>query len=137
MKRTPWVGVDLDGTLAYYDSKYVPGEIGPIIPAMKRVVIDLIDQGYEVKIFTARVFSDNDTQRAQEVQRNYVAIKEWLRDNGLPDLEITCVKDYMMVELYDDRAVQVEWNTGKLLGESTLKYRRHTKEMRGDKPSGS
>lgn len=130
MKRIPWVGVDLDGTLAWYNSEYVPGEIGPIIEPMKRVVLDLIDQGYKVKIFTARVFSDNDTQRAQEVQKNYSAIKAWLRKNGLPDLEITCVKDYMMVELYDDRAVQVEFNTGKLLSESTLKYHRHTKELR-------
>ncbi|MEK0324867.1 MAG: hypothetical protein QQN63_04105 [Nitrosopumilus sp.] len=120
-ERGSWIGVDLDGTLAYYDDTYVVGQIGSVIEPMKRLVLDFIDKGYEVKIFTARVYSGSYAGRANDVQKNYLAIKQWLKENGLPDLEITCVKDYMMVELYDDRAVQVEKNTGKLLGQSTLR----------------
>jgi hypothetical protein len=29
------------------------------------------------------------------------------------------MKDFGMIELYDDRAVQVEINTGRLMGQST------------------
>jgi hypothetical protein len=34
-------------------------------------------------------------------------------------LPITNCKDFAMVELYDDRCVQVEANTGRLIGQST------------------
>ena len=35
--------------------------------------------------------------------------------NNFPDLEITNVKDYDMIRLYDDRAVQVIANTGEIV----------------------
>jgi len=42
-------------------------------------------------------------------------IRDWLKDNGLPELEITNVKDYYMHRIYDDRCIQVEKNTGRLI----------------------
>ena len=39
-------------------------------------------------------------------------IKQWLAANGFPPLEVTCTKDFHMIEVWDDRAVQVVSNTG-------------------------
>ena len=38
-----------------------------------------------------------------------------MNKNGLPDLEITNVKDYYMERLYDDRAIRVQRNTGRII----------------------
>jgi len=40
-------------------------------------------------------------------------IEKWLKKHGLGGLEITSCKDFDMVELWDDRAIQVVFNTGK------------------------
>ncbi len=113
---TPWIGVDLDGTLAEYNGWCGVEDIGEPIPEMMSRVKRWLEQGIKVKIFTARVSGD----RAEAVQSRYY-IERWLKLHGLEDLEITCSKDYAMTELYDDRAVQVEMNTGKLVGYSTRK----------------
>ena len=47
------------------------------------------------------------------------AIRDWCRRHIGQVLTITCVKDFAMVELYDDRCVQVRPNTGELVGNST------------------
>ena len=65
-----------------------------------------IAEGRTVKIFTARASSP----------RQVVAIKEWLANCGLPDLEVTNVKDLHMIELWDDRCVQVTTNLGEPIG---------------------
>ena len=44
-------------------------------------------------------------------------VKAWLKQNGLPDLEVTNTKDFKMIELWDDRAVQVSRNSGQPLNE--------------------
>lgn len=106
-KFKPWIGVDLDGTLAYYKKgDYKKEIIGDPIPAMFDRVKIWIKQGKIVKIFTARAYD----------KKNIPLIKDWLKKVGLPDLEVTNIKDPGMYVLYDDRAVQVQQNTGKLLG---------------------
>lgn len=109
-----WIGVDLDGTLAVYDGWKGPSHIGPAVPVMLERVKGWLDQGYEVRIFTARVSCD-------EPERTLVidAIEDWLGRQHLPRLAITNVKDFGMMELWDDRAVQVEPNTGRPIGQST------------------
>lgn len=102
---SPWFGVDLDGTLAVWDSNSTLDRIGPPIPAMVDYVRRMVANGIRVKIFTARA---SDPEQILKIQT-------WLRQNGLPDLEITNVKDYQMERLYDDRAVRVERNTGRIL----------------------
>ena len=109
-----WIGVDLDGTLAHYDKWRGHQHIGPVIEPMKQRILAWLDKGIAVKIFTARV--SGDPEEAQEVR---VAVAKWLVSNGLPMCEITCVKDYAMLELWDDRAVQVKMNTGEPVGYST------------------
>lgn len=100
-----WTGVDLDGTLAYYDSTSTLDRVGEPIPAMLDLVRKMLNNGIRVKIFTAR---------AQDPDQLPV-IRKWLRENNLPELEITNIKDYYMQRLYDDRCIQVEKNTGRLI----------------------
>lgn len=97
-----WIGVDLDGTLAYYDEWRGVEHIGAPIPAMMERVRQWLSEGIEVRIFTARAGFEG----------GIIPIVQWLLANGLPALLVTCVKDSNMIELWDDRAIQVEKNTG-------------------------
>lgn len=111
-----WVGVDLDGTLARYDAWEGPMVIGaPIAPMVERVK-RWLDEGVEVRIFTAR-FSGFATK--QEELAVVAAIQEWCLEHVGQALPVTNVKDYAMAELWDDRAVQVVKNEGHPVGEST------------------
>lgn len=100
-----WIGVDLDGTLAHYASGQAP-HIGEPIPAMMKRVKDWLDEGQEVKICTARA-----AHGEAEISR----VRDWLEQHGLGDLEVTCQKDFYMIELWDDKAIQVKPNTGEPL----------------------
>lgn len=104
-----WIGVDLDGTLAHYDEGSSIQEVGAPVPAMLALVKKMIINGIRVKIFTARA---TDPEQLP-------IVRNWLAANDLPELEITNVKDYFMQRLYDDRCVQVEKNTGRLIVERT------------------
>ena len=112
-----WVGVDLDGTLAKYDRWHGPDIIGDPIPTMADRVKDWIACGQEVRIFTARVSTDSSAKRNLEVQIARGAISAWCVKHLGRELPITCSKDFGMIMLYDDRCVQVEHNTGRLIGE--------------------
>lgn len=101
-----WIGVDLDGTLAWYDPCISLSEIGPPVAVMMDRVRQMLADGWRVKIFTARAADPEQL----------VLIQQWLRSHGLPPLEITNEKDFNMVRLYDDRCVQVEPNTGRIIG---------------------
>ncbi len=109
MSGAGWIGVDLDGTLAHYDGWKGIEHIGDPVPAMIERVRGWLAEGREVRIFTARVTKREDYSHL--TAKGY--IRAWLMQNGLPfGMPITNVKDYGMIELWDDRAVQVEINTG-------------------------
>lgn len=103
-----WIGVDLDGTLAFYDHwrgpEHIGRAIGPMVARIKRWLL----RGIEVRIFTARVSGSSEAENLRIEHR----IQDWLVEVGLPRLKVTCVKDYAMWELWDDRAVRVVKNTG-------------------------
>ncbi len=101
----PWIGVDLDGTLARYEAGKGLGFIGEPVPAMAAMVQKMIRNQVRVKIFTARACDPDQLP----------LIQKWLADHGFPELEITNVKDFQMIRLYDDRCVQVERNIGRLI----------------------
>jgi hypothetical protein len=61
-----------------------------------------------VRIFTARVGGSPEYAAAA---RPY--IERWCREHIGEVLPITATKDFGMYELWDDRAVQVECNTGR------------------------
>ena len=103
-KYEPWIGVDLDGTLADSpDGDFHPAKIGEPIPAMMERVKGWLAEGKKVKIFTARACEPRWIPR----------IQAWLKMHGLPELEVTNIKDPGMRELWDDRARAVQKDTGR------------------------
>ena len=62
-----------------------------------------IAKGKVVKIFTARAF----------IPSQIPPVKAWCKEHLGCELPVTCVKDFGMYELWDDRAVQVIPNTGE------------------------
>lgn len=97
-----WIGVDLDGTLAHFDG-WSDGKIGKPIPAMIKRVMTWLAEGKEVRIVTARVADCNE----REWWKIAVPIMHWCIDNLGCILPITHEKDYEMIQMWDDRAVQV------------------------------
>ena len=107
-----WIGVDLDGTLAEYDGWQGASNIGKPVPMMIERVKRWLVEGKEVKIFTARVSTNNPAKAESEI-----AITEWCKNHIGAVLQTTAEKDYGMIELWDDRCVQVIPNTGVALQE--------------------
>lgn len=97
-----WIGVDLDGTLAVADSWKGMDRIGEPVPLMLRRVKAWREKGLTVKVVTARAGDP----------AGLAAARAWLAAHGLEGLEVTDRKDFGMVELWDDRAIQVVHNTG-------------------------
>lgn len=108
----PWIGVDLDGTLAEYHGWQGPEHIGAPIPAMVERIKRWLGAGKDVRIFTARVGGD-----PLEAFHQRHIIQVWCAEHVGCALPVTATKDYGMVELWDDRAVQVIANTGESLAE--------------------
>lgn len=116
-----WIAVDLDGTLAYYNGWIGPDHIGAPIPPMVERVKRWIAEGRDVRIFTARV--DGGTvalsmgveagEHFRDVERVRATIEAWCLEHIGAVLPVTNVKDYGMVELWDDRAIRVRINTGE------------------------
>ena len=108
-----WIGVDLDGTLAFYESGHGIDSIGePIAPMVARVNAWL-EQGIRVKLVTARA-NPNGTNPKQ-MERFMRQWRDWSTEQFGQVLEVTYSKDFEMVELWDDRAVTVDKNTGEVL----------------------
>lgn len=108
--RSDWIGVDLDRTLAVRNSGDPLSEIGPPIHEMVNRVKHWLRENKNVKILTARV---NPMHADAEDQRRLV--QAWCVARIGVQLEVTCMKDHRMVELWDDLAVRVEENTGRQL----------------------
>jgi len=109
-----WIGVDLDGTLAEMDKDCSLEHIGKPIPKMVKRVQDWVNNGYTVKIFTARASGDFGVYAIKFV-------KKWCIEHVGYELEVVCAKDYAMIELWDDRAIGVGHNTGEIMsGSSSL-----------------
>lgn len=110
-----WVGVDLDGTLAHYDKWVSEDHIGEPIPAMVARVKAWLAEGIEVRIMTAR--ASPVTKVGRDVERSVRLIGDWCEQHLGQRLAVTCAKDYAMIELWDDRCVQVVPNTGMPVAE--------------------
>lgn len=111
-KVSGWVGVDFDGTLATYDPTS-HGELGPPIAPVRDHVLRLFAEGTPVKIVTARVAPCPDIfGRFVHPAKERAKIEAWCIKHLGRKLDITSCKDYGMIELIDDRAVQVVPNRG-------------------------
>ncbi len=102
-----WYGFDLDGTLAHSDGNHDITEIGEPIPNMIQIIKEYINAGKTVKIFTARA------QHREETPEVITAVENWCEKHIGLKLPITNVKDPGLKELWDDRAVAVQRNTGE------------------------
>lgn len=107
-EKKGWYGVDLDRTLAHYDKWKGELHIGDPVGPMVDVVKQHLANGDIVKIFTARVAEDHVGVREEIAER----IAQWTEEIFGVRLEVTNVKDYAMIALYDDRAIQIIPNTG-------------------------
>ena len=116
-KQSGWIGVDLDGTLAEYDGYQGAGHIGEPIPEMVERVREWLAEGRDVRILTARVSSEQTDEDREEAK---LAIEDWCFRVFGRVLPVQSEKDHFMSALWDDRAVQVESNTGRVLGEPGL-----------------
>lgn len=129
-----WIGVDFDGTLVMYNGWKGPLHIGEPVQIMVERVKWWIKEGRRVKIFTARVSfppmpTDGNLKSLEYLdwaERKFnadlarEAIKLWCKRHLDVVLEITNEKDFGMIELWDDRCIQVEMNTGHALGVSKI-----------------
>jgi len=105
-----WIGVDLDGTLAEYNGWVNELHIGEPIPQMVERVQTWLGEGQEVRIFTARVSPQGRANMTIEEIRK--TIQDWTEKHVGERLPVTNQKDFGMIELWDDRCVQVIPNTG-------------------------
>lgn len=101
-EKQGWIAVDLDGTLAHYDFGRGPEHIGEPIRSMLERVLCWLLEGKQVKIFTARA----------STPENIPTIEAWCQRHIGVKLPVTNVKDFSMIELWDDRAKHVIQNTG-------------------------
>ena len=106
-----WIGVDLDGTLAQSVKTQTGEEIGAPIRPMVQVVKRWLARGDDVRIFTARV---NPNHHQGDIVRARRAIEAWCKRHLGRILPVTYEKDWDMVLLLDDRARQVEHDTGRI-----------------------
>ena len=130
LKHAGWIGVDLDGTcFTYYE--WVGWNVfgDPIQPMLDRIK-RWLNEGRDVRVVTARVGlpifrnAGEDVYSGNMKSTCYVtgaAFSDRMMINAIQDLffhhvgkrlPVQCYKDAHMIELWDDRAVQVIPNTG-------------------------
>lgn len=115
-KPNGWIGFDLDSTLAEsdaspnYDHCHIGNPIQPTIDLLKK----FLNNGWHVKIFTARVSSSEKPYKRFEASK---AIEEWCQKHIGVVLDITSEKDWECKAIFDDRAYHVHKNTGQLTDE--------------------
>ena len=111
-----WIGVDFDGTLAVSVTKQWDGPLGPPIPLMVTRVKEWLAQEIEVRIFTARVSPRHKDGSLQDITALLLIkerIADWCEEHVGQRLECTCEKDHNIIQLWDDKAVQVVRDTGE------------------------
>ena len=111
-----WVGCDLDGTLATYDTWKGWDHIGNPIPKMVELIKSLLNKGIKVKILTARISPASLAKNNLQAFQMEKVIQDWTEKNIGVRLPVVCSKDCNMVTCYDDSVIQVRKNTGEILG---------------------
>jgi hypothetical protein len=122
-----WIGVDLDGTLAYYDGWTKWNEFGPPIQAMVERIKGWLAEGKDVRIFTARVpLDDTEPQTCYKSGEQWTGVQmkfyiaEYTQKHVGQRLRSQCYKDLHCIEIWDDRAIGVVANTGETLGDAAV-----------------
>lgn len=112
-----WIAVDFDGTLAKFGCDWQQDyrATGDPVPAMVERVKQWLADGEDVRIFTARMDCYHPTFKGLDTYRVKEPIEAWCLQHLGRVLPITNVKDYFCKAIYDDRAIQVEHDTGRLI----------------------
>ena len=109
--RSGWVGFDFDRTLVHYQQgdykRQGKTHIREPIMSMVKRTLNLIQAGYSIKILTARDIQDPEIAQA---------INEWSLNMLGTQVPLTQTKDPHMICLFDDRAIAVMANDGRILG---------------------
>lgn len=128
-----WIGVDFDGTLSRYDGWVSETHCGDPIPAMVARVRQWLSEGKEVRVFTARVAARKNLDGTDRDLSHIVeAIQDWCEKHVGARLPVTNTKDYGMIELWDDRAVGIETNTGQIRAHHEIHKNRKAKTLDDD-----
>jgi len=95
MTYKPTVLVDFDGVIHAYSKGWHDGTAyDPPIPGAKEALQRMVDEGYEVVIFSTRDWED---------------IGDWLAKYSFPDYYVTNVKQPAVAQI-DDRAIRfTDW----------------------------
>lgn len=99
------IACDLDGTLAEYHGFKGRDHIGDPIPAMLERVKGWLGEGRKVIIHTARAHDP----------KAIPAVRQWLKKHVGQELPVTDRKRPNVTEFWDDRAISVEKNTGRIM----------------------
>ena len=120
--KNGFIYVDLDGCLAEHGSvaekdwkgfEYIGMPIEPMVARVKQ----FLEDGYKVKIFTARAYSHGkfvDGEHPYHIDA-IGPIERWCKVIFGQVLEVTCVKAPDCVAMLDDRAFHVPCNTGTVI----------------------
>lgn len=103
-----WVGVALDGTLAFYDHWRGYEHIGAPVPLMCTRVRAMLQVGKDVRIITHRVATPDLHDRALAK----AVIERWCKKLFGRELPVTAMVDADMEELWHHRAIGICPNTG-------------------------
>lgn len=104
-----WLALGLDGALATMSPSGLKGPIGePVHNTVQRLRDWVEHRELRVKILTPRAATPEGVQ----------TVRDWLRQHGLPALDVTAEKDLHMVEFWSAHCVQVISNTGQIVGGS-------------------
>lgn len=113
-----WKGFDFDGCISSYDGWVGFGKTGAPVEAMVDRLVKYAQEGWEVRIVTARVHPDPDSHDIS-VEDRIKVIRAWIEEyirprlpEGYPEIKIVSSKDKNMHEMFDDRIKQVFTNTG-------------------------
>lgn len=110
MRKT--IAVDWDGVMVEYHGYEGPAVFGPSIQPMVDNVKSWLAEGHEVIVHTSRVSLEHNID---SVMKSSGAIRKRLQEMGLPaTLKITANKYTRISEFWDDRAVEMEKNTGRV-----------------------
>jgi len=119
-KTKAWIGSDLDGTLAKYDGWKGWQHIGEPIPEMVERLKGYMARGLTVKIWTARASKVSLAKNNLQFEQMEKVIQDWTEKVFGKRLEVVTEKDCNMLFCFDDSVVQVDPNTGKIIGSEIM-----------------
>lgn len=115
-QKKKWIGFDFDGTIAHtVKGKFKPEHIGEPIPKMIFLLKQYINDGKEVKIFSARVSTNGTIPSIYNALLSRFYMNKWCIKHIGRKIDIVCQKDFLMVKLYDDLAIRVIKDTGEIV----------------------